>query len=201
MILGEFEIYMEINSGANLAQKQYLEKPMTMVGNKTPEWNANAYLNGDNKALSHADFAGKWHMIYSYPFNFSGLCPTEIQGLENLLDDFEAEGVEVIGASADSFLVHKKWFEDGETFSSPITHPIIADTSHAFCKAFDILREDLGVAYRAMVLIDPEGTIRMHSVNDLAVSRSPEEMLRMTQAFVSGGPCPANWKKGEEFAG
>ncbi len=174
---------------------------MASVGTKTPQWQANAYHNGENKALSYEDFAGKWHLIYWYPFDFSGLCPTEIQGMQNLLADFESEGVEVIGASADSFLAHKKWFEDGVTFSTPITHPVIADTSHEFCNAFGVLREDLGVAYRAMVLIDTEGTIRMHSVSDLGVGRSPEEMLRMTQAYVSGGICPANWNKGEAFAG
>lgn len=173
---------------------------MTMVGSKSPEWQANAYFNGENKALSHKDFEGKWHLIYWYPFDFSGLCPSEIQGLQNLLGDFKEDGVEVIGASADSFLVHKKWFEDGVTFSSPITHPVIADTSHSFCKAFGVLKEELGVAYRAMVLVDSEGTIRMHSVSDLGVGRSPEEMLRMTQAYVSGQACPANWTKGQTQA-
>mgnify|MGYP001238766619 FL=1 len=173
---------------------------MTLVGNKTPEWKSNAYSNGKAVELRHEDYAGKWHLIYWYPFDFSGLCPTEIQNFEDLLGDFKAENVEILGASCDSVLTHKKWFEDGVTFSSPITHPVIADTNHSVTKSFGALKEELGVAYRAMVLIDPEGTIRAHSVSDLGVGRSPQEMLRLAQAFVSGQACPANWKKGQELA-
>ena len=77
---------------------------------------------------------------------------------------------------------------------------MIADTNHSVTKSFGALKEELGVAYRAMVLIDPEGTIRAHSVSDLGVGRSPQEMLRLAQAFVSGQACPANWKKGQELA-
>jgi len=49
---------------------------MSMIGKPTPEWTANAYLNGEQKQLSSKDYAGKWHVIYWYPLDFTFVCPT-----------------------------------------------------------------------------------------------------------------------------
>jgi peroxiredoxin (alkyl hydroperoxide reductase subunit C) len=57
------------------------------------------------------------------------------------------------------------------------------------------------VAYRATVLVDDQGVVRSMSVNDTDVGRSPAEVLRTAQAFLSGGLCGADWQKGEQFAG
>jgi len=62
------------------------------------------------------------------------------------------------------------------------------------------LKEDQGVAYRATVVVDDQGTVRSVAVNDLSIGRSPAEVLRTTQALQSGGLCGVDWKKGEAFA-
>lgn len=116
-----------------------------------------------------------------------------------MLEEFEDDGVAVIGVSTDSFFSHKAWFEDREIFPQEITHPVIADTNHAVSKAFGVLKEDLGAAYRGTVIVDDEGTIRAVSVNDLSMGRSPKEVLRSVQAARSGGLCGADWKKGDDF--
>ena len=111
------------------------------------------------------------------------------------------DSVEVIGASTDSFFSHKAWFADRDTFASEITHPVIADTNHEFAKAFGVLKEDAGIAFRATVVIDDKGVVRSWNVNDLSAGRNPGEVLRTVQALQSGGMCGANWKKGEKFVG
>lgn len=116
-----------------------------------------------------------------------------------MLEDFDDDGVTVIGASTDSFFSHKAWFADRDTFPSEITHPVLADTSHAVSNAFGVLKEDLGAAYRATIVVDNEGVVRSMSVNDLSVGRSPKEVLRAVQATQSGGLCGADWKKGDDF--
>ncbi|MCL4135051.1 UNVERIFIED_CONTAM: hypothetical protein GTU68_057809 [Idotea baltica] len=170
-----------------------------MIGQPTPEWESAAFVNGEQKSVSSADYKGKWHVIYWYPLDFTFVCPTEIRGFQELIEDFADDGIEVIGASTDSFYSHKAWFEDGETFESPITHPVLADTNHSVTKAFGVLNEGLGVGYRATVIVDDEGIVRSCSVNDLSAGRSPSEVLRTAQALMSGGLCAANWSKGEEF--
>jgi peroxiredoxin (alkyl hydroperoxide reductase subunit C) len=174
---------------------------MSMIGKHEPEWSATAYVRGEQRPLARRDYQGKWHVLYWYPLDFTFVCPTEIKGFQSLLDEFKDEGVEVIGVSTDSFYSHKAWFADRRTFPDQITHPVIADTNHAVSRAFGVLKEDEGVAFRATVVVDDKGIVRAVSANDLSVGRSPREVLRTVQALRSGGLCGADWKKGEAFVG
>jgi alkyl hydroperoxide reductase subunit AhpC len=172
---------------------------MSMIGQKSPEWTAAAYVNGEQKTLSSKDYAGKWHVLYWYPLDFTFVCPTEIKGFQERIGDFKDDKVEIIGVSTDSFFSHKAWFADRQTFPHQITHPVLADTNHAVSRAFGVLKEDAGVAYRATVIVDDKGIVRSVTVNDLSVGRSPAEVLRTVQALQSGGLCGADWKKGDRF--
>jgi len=174
---------------------------MTMIGQPEPAWRAVAYVDGEQKEISSKDYQGKWHVLYWYPLDFTFVCPTEIKGFQSLLDEFADDGVEVIGVSTDSFFSHKSWFAARDTFPESITHPVLADTNHAVSRAFGVLKEDQGVAYRATVIVDDQGVIRSMALNDLSVGRSPKEVLRTVQALQSGGLCGADWHKGQEFAG
>ena len=173
---------------------------MSMIGTKAPEWSATAYVNGEEKTVSSSDYQGRWHVLYWYPLDFTFVCPTEIRGFQELLEDFEDDNVAVIGASTDSFFSHKAWFADRDIFAKEITHPVLADTAHTVTKAFGMLKGDAGIAFRGTVIVDPEGVIRSVSVNDLSVGRSPKEVLRTVQALQAGGLCGADWNKGEGFA-
>lgn len=174
---------------------------MSLIGQKAPEWVSGAYVNNEQKTVSNKDFAGKWYVLYWYPLDFTFVCPTEITGFQSLLDDFDDDNIAVIGASTDSFFSHQAWFADRETFPKEITHPVLADTNHNVSRAFGVLKEDAGIAFRATAVVDPEGIVRSLSVNDLSVGRSPKEVLRQVQAFQSGGLCGADWEKGQEFVG
>jgi peroxiredoxin (alkyl hydroperoxide reductase subunit C) len=174
---------------------------MTMIGKPEPAWTGTAFVKGEQKTISSTDYKGKSHVLYWYPLDFTFVCPTEIKGFQALLDDFGDDKVEVIGISTDSFFSHKAWFADRKTFPQEITHPVIADTNHAISKAFDVLKEDQGVAYRATIVVDDKGIVRTVAVNDLSAGRSPHETLRTVQALQSGGLCGADWKKGDSFAG
>jgi peroxiredoxin (alkyl hydroperoxide reductase subunit C) len=175
--------------------------PTTLVGHRAPDWRSTAYSSGKEVPIGSADYSGRWVVLYWYPLDFTFVCPTEIRGFQSLLDEFTRDGVAVIGASTDSFYSHKAWLEDRKTFPDAITHPVVADTNHSLSRAFGVLKEDQGVAWRATVVIDDQGIVRSYSVNDLSVGRSPAEVLRTVQALQSGGLCSADWRKGEKFVG
>jgi alkyl hydroperoxide reductase subunit AhpC len=48
---------------------------------------------------------------------------------------------------------------------------------------YGCLIEDKGITFRASYLIDPNGTLRQITMNDLPVGRSVDEALRLVQAF------------------
>ncbi len=174
---------------------------MIEIGKAAPQWQGVAYSNGEQATISSDDYKGKWYVMYWYPLDFTFVCPTEIQGFQALLEDFEDDSIAVIGASTDSFYSHKAWLEDEATFPNKVTHPILADTSHEISSAFGVLKKDDGIAFRATIVVDPDGIARSVATNDLSVGRSPSEVLRTVQALISGGLCGANWSKGEDFVG
>jgi len=173
---------------------------MSLIGKPAPSWSGTAYFSGEQALISSNTLSGKWYVLYWYPLDFTFVCPTEIRGFQALLEDFEDDGVTVIGASTDSFFSHNAWFADRTIFADEITHPVLADTSHAVTRAFGVLKEEAGVAYRATVIVDPQGIVRSVAINDLDAGRAPSETLRTVQALQSGGLCGADWKKGDEFA-
>ena len=174
---------------------------MIPIGWPAPAWCSTAYHEGSEVQLSSEDYRGRWHVLYWYPLDFTFICPTEIRGFQALLDAFRDEGVDVIGVSTDSYFSHERWFQDRKTFPDEITHPVIADTNHSVSRAFGVLKEDQGVAYRATVIVDDQGVIRSMCANDLSVGRSPAEVLRTVRAFQSGGLCGADWTQGDAFVG
>jgi peroxiredoxin (alkyl hydroperoxide reductase subunit C) len=172
-----------------------------MIGQAAPSWKSPAYLKGEETTVAGEDFAGQWYVLYSYPLDFTFICPTEIRGFESLSAAFAEEGVALVGLSTDSFHCHNAWFADEETFAQGVSHPVLADTNHSVSRAFGLLKEDEGITYRGTVIVDPTGVVRSIAINDLDAGRSPAEVLRTVQALQSGGLCPANWNKGEQFVG
>ena len=173
---------------------------MNLIGKPAPQWTAPAFHNGDEVTLCSEDLHGSWYVLYWYPLDFTFICPTEIRGFQALLEDFEDDGVRVLGASTDSYHSHKAWFADRSIFEQTITHPVLADTNHSVSRAFGVLKEDEGIAFRGTVIVDPNGIVRSVAINDLDAGRSPAETLRTVQALQSGGLCGADWQKGQGFA-
>lgn len=165
------------------------------VGEKSPEFNLDAYVNGEIKKISSSDFSGKWVLLFFYPRDFTFVCPTELKSLAAMQGDFDAENCQIIGASTDSAYSHKAWFEKD---LADVKYPVLADTGHSLARDFGILIESDGTALRGAFLIDPDGILQYATIANLNVGRSSEELLRVLQAFKTGGLCPVNWKKGEK---
>ena len=80
--------------------------------------------------------------------------------------------------------------------------PLLSDKTAEIARKYGVLKEDDGIAYRGLFIIDEKGTLRQITINDLPVGRSVEETLRLVQAFQftdkHGEVCPANWKPGKK---
>jgi alkyl hydroperoxide reductase subunit AhpC len=173
---------------------------MLKIGDKAPQFEEMAYVNGEMKKIRLADYSGKWVVLFFYPLDFTFICPTEIEGFAKLHKDFEKLGAVVIGASTDSQYSHKAWFERDDRLRG-IPYPVLADTAHRVSRSFGVLVEELGVAARGTFIIDPKGVIRHMAISDLSVGRSVKETLRTLQAFQTGELCPVEWTPGQKTLG
>ncbi|MGD8885850.1 MAG: peroxiredoxin C [Gammaproteobacteria bacterium] len=177
-----------------------------LVGRQAPDFTAPAVL-GDGSIVEDFHFKkvveGKYAVIFFYPLDFTFVCPSELIAFDHRLNEFKSRNVEVIGVSIDSHFTHNAWrntpVKNGGI--GPVKYSLVADMTHAVCKAYDVETPDGAVAFRGSFLIDKEGVVRHQVVNDLPLGRNIDEMLRMIDALQfteqHGEVCPAGWNKGD----
>ncbi len=176
-----------------------------LVGKKAPDFSEKAVVNGevvDGFGLSQ--FKGKYVLFFFYPLDFTFVCPTELHAFQEKLSEFESRNVQVVACSVDSWFSHIAWLNTPKALGGieGVSYPIVADFNKRIAQSYDVLKEDLGAAYRGLFLIDKEGFVRHQVVNDLGLGRSVDEALRMVDALQYtekyGEVCPANWQSGEK---
>lgn len=168
---------------------------MGLIGEKAPDFSTLAYVNGEYKKVNLKDYKGKWLCLFFYPLDFTFVCPTELRGFAKSEAEFKKANCAIVAASTDSEHSHKAWFQRD---LPEVKFPVLADTNHHVSRSYGVLKEDQGIAYRGLYLIDPEGFIRYQVISDLDVGRSVKETLRVLKAFQTGGLCEVDWEPGME---
>ncbi len=178
---------------------------MSLVGKKAPEFKAKAVIKDkfyDDFSLS--DYRGKYVIFFFYPLDFTFVCPTELHAFQEKLKEFERRNAQVIGCSIDSWFSHAAWLNTPKSKGGiqGVSYPIVSDITKSIARNFQVLKEEDGIAYRGLFLLDQEGMIRHQLVNDLPLGRSVDEVLRLLDALIfheqNGEVCPANWKAGSK---
>jgi peroxiredoxin (alkyl hydroperoxide reductase subunit C) len=178
-----------------------------LVGREAPDFDAAAVL-GSGEIVENFNFKqateGKYAVVFFYPLDFTFVCPSELIAFDHRLEEFTKRGVEVIGVSIDSHFAHNAWRNTpiNEGGIGPVKYTLVADMTHAICKAYDVETPDGAVAFRGSFLIDKDGIVRHQVVNDLPLGRNIDEMLRMIDALQfteeHGEVCPAGWNQGDK---
>jgi peroxiredoxin (alkyl hydroperoxide reductase subunit C) len=174
-------------------------------------------------------------VLVFYPLDFTFVCPTELIGFSDRLDDFDAVPLpscpyrqachtthaphtalptqikcDVVGVSVDSKYTHLAWLRTPRNagglapvgdHQKPFVLPLVSDLTHALSKSFGVFDEECGHSKRAVVIVSDAGVVREVLVNDDAVGRSVDEVLRLVQALQyadahDGEACPVNWTPG-----
>lgn len=172
-----------------------------IINSQVPEFKVQAFQNGKFMTVSNEDIKGKWAVFFFYPADFTFVCPTELVDMADNYSKFQEMGVEIYSVSTDSHFVHKAWHDVSETIRK-IQYPMLADPTGALSRAFGVMIEEAGMAYRGTFLVNPEGKIKIAEIHDNGIGRNADELLRKVEAaqFVASHPnevCPAKWKKGE----
>ena len=174
------------------------------IGKEVPDFEVEAYIpeKDDVAKLRLSDFKGKWVVVFFYPADFTFVCPTELEELASMYDDFKKEGAEILSVSTDTVFVHKAWHDNSKAISK-IKFPMLADPTGAISKLFNVYIQEEGLALRGTFLIDPDGVLRVAEIHDNSIGRSAKELMRklMAAKFVrenGGSVCPASWEPGKE---
>lgn len=175
---------------------------MSLIGKEVSDFNVKAFHENAFKDVKKEDILGKWSVFFFYPADFTFVCPTELEDLQNKYAEFKNINCEVYSVSCDSHFVHKAWKDASERIAK-IEYPMLADPTGALARDFDVMIESDGMAERGTFVVNPEGQIVVYEVNAGNIGRNADELFRKVQAaqFVAehgDQVCPAKWKPGEE---
>ncbi|KAI0728322.1 peroxiredoxin [Fomitopsis betulina] len=175
------------------------------VQKPAPAFKATAVVDGLFQDIQLSDFLGQWVVLFFYPLDFTFVCPTEILAFNDALPEFKQLNTAVLSVSTDSHYAHLAWATQHRKqggLGPDLKLPLVADKSMKISRDYGVLIEEDGVALRGLFLIDPKGTLRQITINDLPVGRSVEETIRLVKAFQftdeHGEVCPANWQEGSK---
>jgi len=126
---------------------------MIEAGSRAPDF---TLPDQDGKQVSLSDLRGRTTVLVFYPLDFSPVCTDQLNVYNEVLDDFEREGVQLYGVSVDSAYSHKA-FQD----HLGIRIPLLADfhPKGAVANAYGVYDEKWGTSARALVMIGPDLTV------------------------------------------
>jgi peroxiredoxin len=175
---------------------------MSLIGTQVKPFKAQAFHNGEFITVTDEDLKGKWSIVCFYPADFTFVCPTELEDLQDHYEEFKKLGVEVYSVSTDTHFTHKAWHETSPTIGK-IQYPMIGDPSQVISRNFEVLNEETGLADRGTFIIDPDGVIQAYEVNAEGIGRKASTLINKIKAaqYIRNNPgevCPAKWEEGGE---
>ncbi|GKU78312.1 alkyl hydroperoxide reductase subunit C [Paenibacillus sp. L3-i20] len=173
---------------------------MSLIGTEVLPFKASAFHNGQFIEVSEENFKGKWSVVCFYPADFTFVCPTELEDLQNQYETLKQLGVEVYSVSTDTHFTHKAWHASS-TAIGKVTYIMIGDPSHVISRNFDVLIESEGLADRGTFIIDPDGVIQTVEITAGGIGRDASALVNKIKAaqYVRTNPgevCPAKWSEG-----
>src|SRR5690349_19488179 len=150
-----------------------LEK--AQVGQPAPDFDMASTKNIEklNENVKLSDYKGKWLVMVFYPLDFTFVCPTELVGFSDRIEEFRKEGAEVIGISTDSEHTHRAWIRADKKAGGlgELKYPLAADMTKQVSRDYGVLIEEAGHSLRGTFIIDPKGVLRVSVIHDLDVGR------------------------------
>jgi peroxiredoxin (alkyl hydroperoxide reductase subunit C) len=173
---------------------------MSLINKEISDFSVMAYHKDSFKTVTKKDILDQWSVFFFYPADFTFVCPTELEDLANMYDQFQAIGCEIYSVSCDTHFIHKAWHDVSKTIQK-IEYPMLADPTGKLARDFGVMIEADGVAERGSFILNPQTQIVAYEVIAGNVGRNAAELFRRVQAsqFVAehgDEVCPARWTPG-----
>ena len=68
---------------------------MSLIKKHVEEFKVPAYLNEELTEVSSEDLKGHWSLLFFYPGDFTFVCPTELEDLQNQNSEFKELNCEI----------------------------------------------------------------------------------------------------------
>lgn len=128
---------------------------MIQIGQNFPDF---ALPNQNGETIRLKDFAGRWLVVYVYPKDDTPGCTIQGKSFTATKDDFDREGIQVVGLNQDDISSHKSFCNK---FGFKLD--LLSDTKATLLKALGVPQSEWkGNLYwnRTTFVIDPQGRLR-----------------------------------------
>ena len=88
---------------------------MSLINKEISDFSVQSLCNGEFKTVTKNDVLGKWSVFFFYPADFTFVCPTELEDLSDLYEEFKNNNCEVYSVSTDTHFVHKAWHDASDS--------------------------------------------------------------------------------------
>jgi peroxiredoxin len=124
------------------------------AGESAPEF---TLPNHRGEPVSLSDFRGRKVMLVFYPADFSPECSDQLSIYQEVLDEIDDAGVQLLGISVDS-----SWTHNAFRKQLGLDIPLLADfhPKGEVSRSYGAYIDDYGTSNRSLVLIDEEGVVR-----------------------------------------
>lgn len=174
---------------------------VVFLGLKAMNFKSPAIMEDDSieKDFSLDNYRGESAcVLFFYSLDYGQVDPTELIALNNQLEAFVKRDTKIIAISIDSLLAHKNWKKIPQEKGGlkDLKIPIVSDYTKQISQEYNTLLDNT-YSCRATFVLDRNGYIRHHSMNDFPIGRNISEILRIIDAIdehvSTGNLCPANW--------
>ena len=148
------------------------------VGTKAPDFTVK---DQNNQEVKLSSFRGARNvLVVFYPFAYSSICTGELCSIQEDLDDFQNDDVQILAISADHPFALKAWAE-----SQGFEFPLLSDfwPHGKISKAYGVFNGQTGAANRGTFLVDPGGIIRFAEMNGPGEARDQADWRKALAAL------------------
>jgi peroxiredoxin len=134
-----------------------------------------------DQSVTLADFKGSPLILAFYPADWSPVCTDQMALYNEILSEFQRYGAKIVGISVDSAWCHVAFAQHRN-----LHFPLLADfhPKGEVAKRFGVYDEDIGMAERALFVIDGEGTIAWSYVSPIGVNPGADGILAALEAMT-----------------
>jgi peroxiredoxin len=141
-------------------------------GTAAPELDIPATPDGNRIKL--ADQRGSPAVLVFYPGDFTPVCTGELGLFNELLPELQSFGAKVFAISCDSLSSHIAYSKELN-----LRIPLLSDfhPKGEVCRRFDVYREDIGTAERALFVLEGDGRVFWSHVSPIEINPGADGVL------------------------
>ena len=155
------------------------EAQILSPGTTAPDFSLNS---APDKTMRLSDLRGKPVVLVFYPADWSPVCGDQMALYNEMREEFDQFGAQVVGISVDG-----PWCHAAFAKARNLRMPLLSDfePKGAVSRAYGAYRTKEGVSERALFVLDADGVIRWSYLSPVSVNPGADGIFKALEALPS----------------